>query len=58
MIRGKPGSGKSTAMKRAYKLARESSPANESVIAFFFNSRGVSMETKLDSAGILSQPPW
>jgi hypothetical protein len=48
MIRGKPGSGKSTAMKRAYKLAREEAPTNETIIAFFFNSRGVSMETKLE----------
>ncbi|KAH7190094.1 hypothetical protein DER44DRAFT_851736 [Fusarium oxysporum] len=48
MIRGKPGSRKSIAMKRAYKLARKKSPANEAVIAFFFNSRGISMETKLE----------
>jgi hypothetical protein len=48
MIRGKPGSGKSTAMKRAYKLAEERASANEAIIAFFFNSRGVSMETKLE----------
>ena len=48
MIRGKPGSGKSTAIKRACTLARERAHANEAIITFFFNSRGVPMETKLE----------
>jgi len=48
MIRGKPGSGKSTAMKRAYTLARETANAKEAVLAFFFNSRGIAMETNLE----------
>ena len=48
MIRGKPGSGKSTAVKKACKLVKESSRADEAVISFFFNSRGSSMETKLE----------
>ena len=48
MIRGKPGSGKSTAMKRAYILAKEEARANEATLAFFFNSRGAPMECKLE----------
>ncbi|CAN9283498.1 unnamed protein product [Alternaria alternata] len=48
MIRGKPGSGKSTAMKRAFNIAREEAPEDEVTIAFFFNSRGIPMETKLE----------
>lgn len=48
MIRGKPGSGKSTAMKRAYMRAKDMARANDAVLGFFFNSRGVSIETKLE----------
>ncbi|KAF2633598.1 hypothetical protein BU25DRAFT_464735 [Macroventuria anomochaeta] len=48
MVRGKPGSGKSTATKRAHELAGDSVSTDEAVVAFFFISRGASMETKLE----------
>ena len=48
MIRGKPGSGESTAMKRAFNLVRKDAPTGEVTLAFFFNSRGIPMETKLE----------
>jgi hypothetical protein len=48
MVCGKPGSGKSTAMKRAYSIARNEARFNEVVVAFFFNARGVPMEIRLE----------
>ncbi|KAK3617807.1 hypothetical protein LTR56_025041 [Elasticomyces elasticus] len=48
VIRGKPGSGKSTAMKRAYTLAQNCAREKEAIVGFFFNFRGVAMETKLE----------
>ncbi|KIW18003.1 hypothetical protein PV08_02290 [Exophiala spinifera] len=42
------GSGKSTAMKRAYSIARNEARLNEVVVAFFFNARGVPMETRVE----------
>ena len=46
IICGKPGSGKSTAMKRAYEIARQRAQIHKDqvVSAFFFNSRGTPME--------------
>ena len=65
MVRGKAGSGKSTATKRACKLAEERARANKVITAFFFNSRGVSMETRLEGSFrstlhlvVTSGAPW
>lgn len=48
MIRGKPGSGKSTAIKRACEIASKAIGQDEAVVAFFFNSRGAQIEKKLE----------
>jgi predicted ATPase len=44
-IKGKPGSGKSTLMKEAYRRAGQQLPAVSPIIAaFFFNARGSRLE--------------
>jgi hypothetical protein len=44
-IKGKPGSGKSTLMKEAYRRAGQQPQAVSPIIAaFFFNARGSSLE--------------
>ena len=48
MVHGKPGSGKSTAVKRAYELAQKTSLGRTAAVAFFFSSRGFSMQRKLE----------
>ncbi|KAH7070789.1 heterokaryon incompatibility protein-domain-containing protein [Paraphoma chrysanthemicola] len=48
MIHGKPGSGKSTAMKRAFELAQRDAPVHTTVAACFFSSRGFPMQSKLE----------
>lgn len=48
MVRGKPGSGKSTALRKAFSAARGSASANTAVLAFFFNARGAVIESTLE----------
>jgi hypothetical protein len=48
LIYGKPGSGKSTAMKSAVRFARDSAGTNSLTLAFFFNSRGAAIECTVE----------